>query len=69
MAASAARSCAMPAAVRHEVDRSAPPAETATSADAVEVALHCLREVVVYDQRDLLHVNAACEEVRGDEDP
>mmetsp|Transcript_15354 Transcript_15354/g.48245 ORF Transcript_15354/g.48245 Transcript_15354/m.48245 type:complete len:479 (-) Transcript_15354:7-1443(-) len=53
----------------HEVDRCALAAEAAAAADAVQVVLDALRDVVVDHQRHLLHVDASREEVRGDEDP
>mmetsp|Transcript_22615 Transcript_22615/g.64175 ORF Transcript_22615/g.64175 Transcript_22615/m.64175 type:complete len:435 (+) Transcript_22615:102-1406(+) len=53
--------------VRHEVDGDTLPAEAAAAADAVEVVLHVLRQVVVDHQGHLLHVDAAREEIRGDE--
>mmetsp|Transcript_83575 Transcript_83575/g.241391 ORF Transcript_83575/g.241391 Transcript_83575/m.241391 type:complete len:343 (+) Transcript_83575:25-1053(+) len=53
--------------VRHEIDGHALPAEAPAAADAVEVILHVRRQVVVDHQRHLLHVDATCEQVRGDE--
>mmetsp|Transcript_47404 Transcript_47404/g.136941 ORF Transcript_47404/g.136941 Transcript_47404/m.136941 type:complete len:469 (-) Transcript_47404:55-1461(-) len=54
--------------VLDEVDGHALPAEAARAADAVDVELSVVRQVVADDQRDLLHVEAAAPEVRGDQD-
>mmetsp|Transcript_22618 Transcript_22618/g.64185 ORF Transcript_22618/g.64185 Transcript_22618/m.64185 type:complete len:253 (+) Transcript_22618:102-860(+) len=53
--------------VRHEVDGDTLPAEAAAAADAVEVVLHVLRQVVVDHQGHLLHLDAAREQVGGDQ--
>mmetsp|Transcript_70660 Transcript_70660/g.140053 ORF Transcript_70660/g.140053 Transcript_70660/m.140053 type:complete len:208 (-) Transcript_70660:645-1268(-) len=50
-----------------EVDGNSLTAEAAAATDAVDVVLAVGREVVVDDQRDLLHVNAARKHVGGDE--
>jgi hypothetical protein len=44
------------------------PAEPAGSTDSVDVELTVVGQVVVDDQRDLLHVNAARPHVSGDQD-
>jgi len=48
---------------REEVDRHALATEAAATADAVNVVLAVGRQVVVDDQRDLLHVDTAREHV------
>merc|ERR1740139_1602876 len=53
----------------HEIDRDTLPAESSTASDAVQVVLHVLRQVVIDDEGHLLHVDSACEQVRGDEHP
>mmetsp|Transcript_16527 Transcript_16527/g.42337 ORF Transcript_16527/g.42337 Transcript_16527/m.42337 type:complete len:454 (+) Transcript_16527:479-1840(+) len=52
-----------------EVDRNTLATEAATAADAVDVVLPVRRQVIVDDQRHLLHVDAAREHVGRDEDP
>mmetsp|Transcript_27262 Transcript_27262/g.80176 ORF Transcript_27262/g.80176 Transcript_27262/m.80176 type:complete len:208 (-) Transcript_27262:727-1350(-) len=51
----------------HEVDGDTLAAEAARAADAVDVVLAVGRQVVVDDERDLLHVDAARQEVSCDE--
>merc|ERR1740139_645371 len=53
----------------HEIDRHTLPAESTTAPDAVQVVLQVLRQVVVDDERHLLHVDPACEQICGDEHP
>lgn len=53
--------------VGDEVDRHALPPEAPAPADTVEVVLRLGRQVVVDDEGDLLNIDAAGEEVGGDE--
>eukprot|EP00955_Chlamydomonas_euryale_P058067 356968-Chlamydomonas_euryale.AAC.11 len=51
----------------HKVDCNAFAAKAARAANAVQVVLRLARQVVVDDQRHLLHINAACQQVGRDE--
>merc|ERR1712176_421297 len=54
--------------VRDKVDCNTLSAETAAAANSMEVIFHILGEVKVDDQRHLLHIDAAREQIRGDQD-
>merc|ERR1712061_665942 len=47
--------------VRDKVDRHASPPKSTTATDAMQVILHVRRQIIVDDQRNLLHIDAACQ--------
>ena len=51
-----------------EVDGDTLPSEPTTTTDTVDVVLAVGGQVVVDDERNLLHVDTTGEEIRGDED-
>jgi hypothetical protein len=53
--------------IGNEIDSHPLASKTADTSDAMDVVLSVAGNVIVDDKRDLLHVNSAGEEIRGDE--
>lgn len=54
---------------RHEINRHTLPPEPPRPANSVDIVLTITRQIVVDDQRHLLHVDSARPHIRRDEDP